>query len=95
MIKTLSFGSETEDGRARRDRTMIEVMDEWVRHCCRTTLPIEPVDPVCIIFILNSTLGLEVQTKTWLRKQGIEFRKLDLNVLFLKGDSTPNECVHQ
>lgn len=37
----------------RRERTIMEVMAGFERHCSRTTLPIEPVEPVRIIFILN------------------------------------------
>lgn len=53
-IRTLSLGSEAVDaGSGRRERTTTEVMVELRRHWESTSLPIMPVEPVSIIFMLR------------------------------------------
>jgi hypothetical protein len=53
-IITFSFGDEKSEESGRRERTIIDVMEGFWRHCWSTALPIMPVDPVRIIFIVTT-----------------------------------------
>jgi hypothetical protein len=61
-IVTLSFGLlATDDGRSRRESTMMDVIDEFWRHCSSTSRPMKPVEPAKMTFILLD-LMLELQS---------------------------------
>jgi len=52
-IMTLSFDEEGEvEGKTRRERTTMEVMDGWRIHWSSTSPPITPELPVKMIFML-------------------------------------------
>ena len=63
MIRTFSFGSLlTESGRLLRDSAMIEVMVGLRRHCVRTSLPMKPVQPVRMNFMLIKSAKNQMST---------------------------------
>lgn len=63
-MRALSFGEEgAVEGRARRERTMMDVMEGWLIHCESTSAPIVPVLPVRMTFILEICLFYAYQGK--------------------------------
>lgn len=62
-IMTLSFGWEMGGERARRERTMTVVMEGWRRAWRRTSLPMKPVVPVRMTFILEGFLRVLLKSE--------------------------------
>lgn len=90
-MTTLSFVEERGKGRTRLERTTIEVMAGLERHCWRTTLPMLPVEPVRMIFILKldiATYFSRTKLNRWaeqdcksvkLKQLSCDFRERDEN----------------
>ena len=53
MMTTLTFAlSDAAGGSPRRERAMMDVMDGCSRHRVRTSLPMKPVEPARMIFMM-------------------------------------------